>query len=322
MGEPTDFHGKGFRISSLPKWCDDLGWMAKSRPGLTLVLHDRIFGHLLGDFDSWWCFVSFVSLFSIFFFHHSKCSWTFCECTLLFWNAHPVSMSFQKRSSFYYTTTHRHPPFPGKVLGSWRCLQGIGAIVAPSWGGAPVDGEFRSSNPNRLTVRVHGILDHLFEIMMILIFNTCGFLQDQLYEMFHRKEIMRYFLSYELVLDGFHPSTIGWRVFVVDSAERLATLPWSFGFWHKRWMTICLMELLLGRYSQQKGETPSFIYPTWFRFSCIKSQGRNFQAFWPIFWRKKCFFCPPSKLTWLGGYTSPLLIGNTYSIVFFCPLSC
>jgi len=65
-------------------------------------------------------------------------------------------------------------------------------------------------------------------------------------------------------------------------------------------MTICLMELLLGRYSQQKGETPSFIYPTWFRFSCIKSQGRNFQAFWPIFWRqnhpsKKVFFVAPPQ---------------------------
>lgn len=82
------------------------------------------------------------------------------------------SMSFQKRSSFYYTT-HLHPPSTGKVLGSWRCLQGIGAIVAPSWGGAPVDGEFRSPNPKRLKVRVHGILDHLFEIMMILIFKTC-----------------------------------------------------------------------------------------------------------------------------------------------------
>lgn len=274
MGEPTDFHGKGFRISSLPKWCDDLGWMAKSRPGLTLVLHDRIFGHLLGDFDSWWCFC-FVSQFSHLFFPSLKMFMgNFVSAPCFFEMPTLSSMSFPKRSSFYYTTTHRHPPFPGKVLGSWRCLQGIGAIVAPSWGGAPVDGEFRSPSPNpkRLTVRVHGILDHLFEIMMILIFNTCKDYNINCMKCFTERKSWDIFLSYELVLDGFHPSTVGWRVFLADSAERLATLPRSFGFWHKRWMTICLMELLLGRYSQQKGETPSFIYPTWFRFLCIKSQ--------------------------------------------------
>lgn len=262
--------GKGFRISSLPKWCDDLGWMAKSRPGWTLVLHDRIFGHLLGDFDSWWCFVSFVSLFSHLFFPWitQNVHQNFVSAPCFFEMPTLSSMSF-KKGHRWYTHHSSPPPLPGKVLGSWRCLQGIGAIVAPSWGGASTCWwwvqKSQSQPPNM-------VWDHLFEIMMILIFNTCKDYNINCMKCFTERKSWDIFLSYELVLDGFHPSTVGWRVFLVDSAERLATLPRSFGFWHKRWMTICLMELLLGRYSQQKGETPSFIYPTWFRFLCIKSQ--------------------------------------------------
>ena len=69
----------------------------------------KFFGHLLGDFDSWWCFVSFVSQFSHLFFPSLKMFIRILWVHPAFLKCPPCPASLQKRSSFYYTTTHRHP---------------------------------------------------------------------------------------------------------------------------------------------------------------------------------------------------------------------
>ena len=188
-GEPTDFHGKGFRISSLPN--DAMIWDEWQNRGLDwlscfTIGFSVIFLEILTPGD---VLLVLCPFFPIFFSITQNVHGNFVSAPC-FLKCPPCPACLSKKGHRFTTHHSSPPPLPGKVLGSWRCLQGIGAIVAPSCGGAPVDGEFRSPNPKYLT---------WYEVTFskswwYWYLTHVDFYNINCIEMFHRKEIMRYFL--------------------------------------------------------------------------------------------------------------------------------